>query len=306
MSHPPMPPPSAPWPGSGMSNAPMVQVPMPMPPGPPMMQPGPPIQMIPVQAGKGAPAAPLPPGAPVTMSPFAVPFTMQSMPPTSSTTTTGPSSSSVNNLDPETKEFLDMARARQAELPPDMRQRVRNISKREGAKATKNFHSAVSQQGQARAALEEALQERSNLITNWRTFIQESVRTWQEYTELFQKQEADLQERIKSAQEEFASAKKQVDESKEEAGRVTVEILDTDDEALVIGHNTATNSAEKINDSLKHLTESLQSLGEQAAKIEVDEKAAKRPRTCSPVPNDQDMDGPVGGKAKAATTQHFA
>ena len=73
-------------------------------------------------------------------------------------------------LDPEQKELIDLMRARQMELPPDLRQKVQKIVKKEGARATKDLHSAVRNLGAARAELEEALQARSNLIASWKSF----------------------------------------------------------------------------------------------------------------------------------------
>ena len=95
-----------------------------------------------------------------------------------------------STLDPEQREFMEMVRARQMELPPDMRQKVQKLVKKEGAKATKDLHSAVRNLGVARSELEEALQARSNLIASWKTFLTDSIKTWQEYTALFPKSRA--------------------------------------------------------------------------------------------------------------------
>eukprot|EP00435_Cladocopium_sp_Y103_P039728 s2481_g10.t1 len=297
-------------------------------PGPPQAPMMPPFQGLP--QGKGAPPPPLPPpsstwpryGPPVPMTmPQAVhpmasfPPQMPAMgvpglqpapvPPMSSATT-----AALPTLDSDQRELLEMAKMRQSELPADMRQKVQNMNKKEGAKATKNLHSAVKQQGLARAELEEALQARSNLISSWRSFIQDAVKTWQEYTTLFQKQELDLQERIKQAQEDFAVAAKNVEDSKEEAGKVTaVEVLDTDDEATLTGPTEAAGSSEKIKQSLLNLTESLAHLHEQAVKIEAEEneKAPKRPRTAATTANDQHMaDAPDGAPLANAAPQSFA
>jgi hypothetical protein len=67
-------------------------------------------------------------------------------------------------MDSEQKDFMEMARARQMELPPDMRQKVQRITKKESVKATKDQHFAVRHLGHARAGLEEALQARFNLL----------------------------------------------------------------------------------------------------------------------------------------------
>ena len=152
----PMPPPAMPWPGYGM----------PGPPGTPMMVMQPPMQpsMPQMQMPPVAPMPVLPP--PGNAAPVAPAF---SMPPPPQTT-----------QDSEQKEFMEMARARQMELPPDMRQKVQRLTKKEGAKATKDLHSAVRNLGVARSDLEEALQARSKLIASWKIFT-DAVRTWQGY-----------------------------------------------------------------------------------------------------------------------------
>lgn len=134
-------------------------------------------------------------------------------------------------MDSEQKEFMEMARARQMELPPDMRQKVQRITKKESVKATKDLHSAVRHLGHARAGLEEALQARFNLLSSWKTFLQDAVQTWKGHAALFESQEKELQERIQKAQEVFTSAKAQAAESQEEAGKIpTIEIKDKEGE----------------------------------------------------------------------------
>eukprot|EP00435_Cladocopium_sp_Y103_P010289 s4069_g2.t1 len=273
----PPPPPNVPWPGYGMAgqtmNPPMVFTPAQPQMIPQMMHMGPPPHM-PQQHSQQPVTAPC---APVAMQHPAPPVV---------------ASANATVMDAETKEFVELARARQSELPEDMRKKVQQLSKKEGAKATRNFHSAVRLQGLARSELEEALQARANLISSWRTFIAEAVKTWQDHTSLFQAQEIELQDRIQQAQKKFAEAKTIVEETKEEAGKVstTIEVHDTDDEELMKDRETATSSTVKIKNSLLHLTSSLQQLHEQAMTIDSEEKATKRPRTSSPRIEDLDMD----------------
>ena len=189
-----------------------------------------------------------------------------------------------STLDPEQREFMEMVRARQMELPPDMRQKVQKLVKKEGAKATKDLHSAVRNLGVARSELEEALQARSNLIASWKTFLTDSIKTWQEYTALFQNQERDLQERIQKAQEDFVQAKALAAQSQEEAGKIpTIEIKD-DEEDLTGEQANVDHSSGQIHAGLMNLSASLQQLRDQADAIEIEEKAAKRARTISTDP----------------------
>ena len=190
-------------------------------------------------------------------------------------------------LDLEQKEFMDMARARQMELPPDLRQKVQQLTKREGAKATKD---PVRHLGAARSELEEALQARSNLISSWKCFLTDAIKTWQDYTALFQTQERDLQERIQQAQVNFNTAKEHAAQSQEEAGKITAIEIKDDEEELAGEQANNDSSSGKIHAGLVNLSTSLQQLREQADAIEVQEKAAKRARTLSPDPGDQNMD----------------
>eukprot|EP00435_Cladocopium_sp_Y103_P057461 s146_g19.t1 len=283
----PPPPPSTPWPGYGMAGPNMA---------PPMMYAPAQSQMMPQMPNVGLPVPTQQPHLQQSVAMPTAPILAQ--PPAPPVVT----SANAVVLDAETKEFVELARARQSELPEDMRKKVQQISKREGAKATKNFHSAVRIQGLARAELEEALQARANLISSWRTFIAEAVKTWQDHTSLFQAQEVELQDRIQQAQKRFAEAKTQVEETKEEAGKVTaIEVHDTDDEELLQEKTSATSSTVKITDSLKYLTSSLQQLHEQAMTIDSEEKATKRPRTSSPRIDDLDMaEGTDGNSGKPA------
>ena len=190
----------------------------------------------------------------------------------------------------EQMEFIEMARARQSELPADMRHQMQKMAKKEGAKATKDLHSAVKQLGIARAEVEEAIQARINLIASWKNFLTEAVKTWQDYTVLFQTQERGLQARIQEAQESFAQAKVQAAESQAVAGKLTIEIKDEDDD-LVDGQQTTDLSAGKINEGLATLSASLQQMKEQADAIVVEENAAKRQRTAASQAEDQAMEG---------------
>ena len=259
----PLPPPPMPWPGySGIPQPMMMQPPM-----QPMTTPVPTM-----------PQHPAPPQLAQMMAPVAPPFSAPPPPQTS--------------MSSEQMEFIEMARARQSELPADMRHQMQKMAKKEGARATKDLHSAVKQLGIARAEVEEAIQARINLIASWKNFLSEAVKTWQDYTVLFQTQERGLQARIQEAQENFAQAKIQAAESQAVAGKLTIEIKDEDDD-FTEGQETTNLSAGKINEGLATLSASLQQMKEQADAIVVEENAAKRQRTSHQ--GDQAMD--VGGLA---------
>ena len=204
------------------------------------------------------------------------------------------------SMNSEQMEFLEMARARQSELPEDMRHQMQKMAKKEGARATKDLHSAVKQLGIARAEVEEAIQARINLIASWKNFLTEAVKTWQDYTVLFQTQERGLQARIQEAQESFAQAKIQAAESQAVAGKLTIEIKD-EDEDLEEGQASTDLSAGKIKEGLSTLSASLQQMKEQADAIVVEENKAKRQRTATSLADDQAM-----GAGDASSQPPFA
>ena len=270
----PLPPPPMPWPGyAGMAQPIMMQTPMqPMPA---------PMQSVPQQQA--------PPQLAQMMAPVAPPF---SAPP--------PPQASMSS---EQMEFIEMARARQSELPADMRHQMQKMAKKEGARATKDLHSAVKQLGIARAEVEEAIQARINLIASWKNFLSEAVKTWQDYTVLFQTQERGLQARIQEAQENFTQAKIQAEESQAVAGKLTIEIKDEDDD-FTEGQEKTDRSAGKINEGLATLSASLQQMKEQADAIVVEENAAKRQRTSHQ--GDQAMEVGDLADSKESSRQPFA
>ncbi|CAL1136698.1 unnamed protein product [Cladocopium goreaui] len=260
---PPLPPPTTPWTGYNMQNMPGMHFPQQMP----HMQPATPQAMAAAPPAQG-PQQPLAPLAPVLHP---------SMPPQISVETAQ-------------KEFIEMAKARQMELPPDMRQRVQRMSKSEGAQATKELHTAVRTLGFARKDVEEALQARCNLITSWKHFLADAVQQWQGYTTLFQQQEQELQARIQQAHAVFATAKEQAEQSQAEAGKIsTIEIVD-DEEELKGEQASVEKTSGQIQEGLTHLTASLQQLQASAEAIETMEKAAKRPRTSENAANDEAME----------------
>lgn len=191
---------------------------------------------------------------------------------------------------------MEMIRTRQMELPPDMRLKVQNVAKKEGARATKDLHSAVRLQGRARQDLEDALQARFNLIASWKTFLTDAIRTWQEYAALFQQQEKEVQDKIQAAHEQFNQANTQLEQSQMAAGKVqTIEIKDEDEE-LAEGQANMLNASGKIHDSFKTLSSSLQQLQTQTEQIETEMKAAKRPRLTVPSAADHSMEAGEEGE----------
>ena len=246
----PLPPPPIPWPGYVHSGLP-VQPPMQHGLAPQMVPMAPPGSMT---SSSGIPTMPAPPELP------------------GGTTMYSPAQNQ------EEKELVEMIKSRQMELPADMRMKVQTYAKKEGARATKDLHTAVRQQGRARQDLEDALQARFNIVASWKAFLTDAIKTWQEYANLFQHQEKEVTERIQTAQEQFSMANVQLEQLQMAAGKVkTIEIKD-DEEEMAEGKASVAIASEKIIDSFKTLSSSLQTLQTQTEQIETEMKAAKRPR----------------------------
>ena len=194
-----------------------------------------------------------------------------------------------------------MMKNRQMELPADMRQKVQNHAKKQGARVTKDLHSAVAQQGRARQDLEDAMQARLNLVASWKTFLTGAIATWQEYAALFEQQQKDVHDKIQVAKEAFTQANQQLDESQSAAGKIkTIEVKDDEDE-MVAGQASSENASAKITDSFKILSNSLQALQAQTEAIETEVvQTAKIPRIEPVEDSDDNMNGDNTSTGKAA------
>ena len=200
------------------------------------------------------------------------------------------------------QELMAYLKRRGPDLPQDVSQKVHEFSKKDGAQAKKDLQTAAKALGEAKDALEAALQARTNLIASWNTFITDAVRTWKEYAILFQTQEAEHQERIQTAREVFIAAKENVDDAKTAVGEV-IEVND-DEEDLAGPSNAATS--EKITESMRFMTASLAQFQQKAEEIQSEvQSSLKRPRLTPPESLDANMPTPkeeaaVDGNASSA------
>ncbi|CAL1167790.1 unnamed protein product [Cladocopium goreaui] len=142
-----------------------------------------------------------------------------------------------------------------------------------GKKATKKqMHHAVNDLDRARNAMEDAIQARTNLMNNWRSFLTASLDRWREYTGQFQQQEAKCQEEIAKAKEDLAKAKVEF------LARMPDETQEISDEDVDIKEQS--EAASKILGGMENMNSNLLALTEQAAKdkAEAEERSNKRPR----------------------------
>ena len=197
-------------------------------------------------------------------------------------------------------ELMALLKKDVADLPPHIQKAVKDSAAKhsaiDAAQAQKNLQKAAKQLGLARKAYEDAMTARSQLYANWKKFLSDAVRLWEDYAKQFADQETKLQERVATAKETFLQAKSTSEQAHHAAG--AVQEIDSDEE---LGEASAAPSqaAQKITETMAGLTHSLRNLQQQAAEIDTDEKPpqVKRLRTSGPKIEEVDMaDNSTGGK----------
>lgn len=182
-----------------------------------------------------------------------------------------------------------------AELPPHIQKMVKETALKDGvkvgARATRDLQTAAKHLGDARKAYENAILARSQLHSNWRQFLSDAIRLWQDYSTQFTAQEQKLQEQVAMTKENFLQAKEVSAKAHDAAGEVQ-EIHSDEDPGE--GQSVPSAAATKITETMQGLSQSLLNLQQQAAAIDAEEKAhqAKRPRTNA---RERDADMPDGG-----------
>eukprot|EP00435_Cladocopium_sp_Y103_P030597 s425_g7.t1 len=252
-------------------------------------------QMMPMSpspmAMAAAPLAPLPPPAmapPVTSVPQS---SMPGMPamPTMPAMPAPAATSSATMTPEEMQELLQTLKGRQSELPSDIQQQVQKVSTKTRARLTKEHHSAVTLHAKAKEELENAILARTQLLSNWRAFIGDAVRLWQNYATNFMEQEKNLQSRIAAAKDGVIAAKDELARANRENDIKVQEISDEE-----IDMETSTGAAKRVTDTMQGLATSLQNLEKEAEALVESEHVAKRPRKDSPKMADPGEDSPSG------------
>ena len=193
-----------------------------------------------------------------------------------------------------------------ADLPPHIQEAVKNSALKEGvkdgAKATRDLHAAATHLGHMRKAYENAIFARSQLHSNWRKFLSDAVKLWQDYAVQFTAQEQKLTEQISMTKAAFMEAKEASAKAQVAAG----EVQDISDEELGEATSTTAGAAAKITESMEDLSKSLMSLQQQAEAIVSEEEVhlAKRPRRRHPTEDDSVMEVPPK-EADGGSSKHF-
>lgn len=175
------------------------------------------------------------------------------------------------------------AAKKEENLSPEFQSLVQTEKKKDDKESTNNLLAAVRAHGRAKEALMEVEGSRMQLWAQWRTFLQQSVKKWTEYTSNFQASEAAFQKRMQEATLNLRKAQRRVDLAKKRADAIEEEGVHyvTDDdmdesEALEEPEIPKDENAIKIQEGLDQVVSSLTVLSESAEKLE---PKTKRPRT---------------------------
>ena len=174
-------------------------------------------------------------------------------------------------------------------LHPDIQKEMKEVKLKEGEVAIKSLHKQVNALGKARTELQHANAARLALHSSWRAFLVEQVAKWQAYSQQFQQQESALAERVSAARTALDTARSNLAVSRsllqndQQQDETEVTTVSDDEEESRESKEAANSSAKKINDSLQHLGESLQTLSVNANEMMIAEhKAHKRQRVEAP------------------------
>lgn len=155
--------------------------------------------------------------------------------------------------------------------------------KKDNKECSRNLHTAVTALDKAKEAQLEMEKARQQLWSRWRVFLQQSVIKWREYTtqfqtaeQAFQAQALELQMTLKRAQRRLDLAKKRMDAENKDGAYMVSSDEETEDMDIKDEMEAAKDeNAQKIQEGLHQVVTSLETLSEQAEKLE---PKAKRPR----------------------------
>ena len=178
----------------------------------------------------------------------------------------------------------ELRKAPEEKLTPAIQEEMKKNMQREQDMDAKGLHRALNDVKKARRAVSSAMSARAKLITDWKTFLQQSVETWKEYTLMFQTQEKTLQDNLVAAQEGLAQAKKSFEEQSDALRESGIQdISDEDKENVNTEEVMEYETTKRIHEGLSTVVSSLQELTDRA---EIEEQQAKRQRRAVEAPDE--------------------
>ena len=187
----------------------------------------------------------------------------------------GPAQQKLNRLLKEMKKEED-------NLSPHLQAIAHEMQKQGEKNNIKNLSSAVKALGDAKQDLLEAENARAQLLSQWKSFLQQSVVKWREFTANFQASESAHQQGVQAAKLEVRRAQRAFDlaSKREQPGKEdTVDISDEEEDAEVteeVMEDPHNESVQRIHQGMTSIVTSLEELSSSADQLE---QRVKRPRT---------------------------
>lgn len=189
----------------------------------------------------------------------------------------------------------ELRKAPEEKLTPAIQEEMKKNTIREENMDAKGLHRAVNDVKKARRAVSAAVSARAKLMTDGKTFLQQSVVTWKEYTLMFQTQEKTLHDNLVAAQEGLVQAKKNFEEQSEALRESGIQdISDEEKDAANADDLMEYETTKRIHEGLSTVVSSLQELSERA---EVEEQQAKRQRRAAEAPEEEEAGEPHSASA---------
>ena len=179
--------------------------------------------------------------------------------------------SSTSPLSPEAqqlRELVSSLKKSDLELTPEIQAAMSKIAVITPKEATKLMHGAVSKLDHAREKLQKAKTARSNMHRNWTKFLEDAVKRWQQHSERFAKEDADMVSAIEDATSAFQAARTHLEETKEALAEfdniVENQVQEVSDEDLMA--DATPNVSTGISEMLSSLTRLREAQEEPVAK----------------------------------------
>ena len=280
--------------GPMMPMQPMLPMAMPFQPQQQVMAPPPSSQMADKGTGKGYPSQPAamqippPPTTSISGPPGHWAPTMQMMPVPAIPINTGVTEDSVEEQKKESKaqnnlnRLLKQMKKDESTLSSDLQKMAHTMQKQDERDNTKELGVAVKVLGQAKEDLLEAENAKAQPLSQWKTFLQQSVVKWREFSAQFHASESAHQASILAARLNVRRAQRRFDlaskREQAEAGEA-IQVSDDEEDGDLMDDAAADQQdtgAQRIHDGMNTIVSSLVEL---SASADLLEQRVKRPRT---------------------------
>lgn len=182
-------------------------------------------------------------------------------------------SQATSKIEQKYKELVQQLKKTPEQLTPEVQAIVTKETVTETQEAAKSLHSIVSKMEKAQKALDAANGARLQLHSRWRTFMAAAIPRWTKWVEDFQKDDAELQEKIKNAKDYYDTIKQEYGQQQSTFQlKGPIEIEDEEETSV-------DQAAEKIKESMASMMQSLSDVKSKADQLHAEQqKTAKRPR----------------------------